>query len=86
MDEGVDPTQMCQSLVDKVARSKQLSSVVEPEVLALFESWLEELEEEVISVVRKTGPPEPSALAEALGLSQAGAMFFITKLIKEGKI
>jgi len=86
MDEGVDPTQMCQSLVDKVARSKQLSSVVEPEVLALFESWLEELEEEVISVVRKIGSLEPSALAEELGLSRSGATFLVTKLKKEGKV
>jgi hypothetical protein len=86
MDEGVDPTQMCQSLVDKVARSRQLSSVVEPEVLALFESWLEELEEEVMTVVRKTGSLEPSVLAEALGLSRSGATFLVTKLRKEGKV
>ncbi len=86
MDEGVDPTQMCQSLVDKVARSKQLSSVVEPEVLALFENWLEELEEEVIAVVRNGHSLEPSMLAEALGLSRSGAMFLLTKLKKENKV
>lgn len=63
-----------------------MSSVVEPEVLALFESWLEELEEEVISVISKTGSLEPSVLAEELGLSRSGATFLLTKLKKDGKL
>lgn len=86
MDEGVDPTQMCQNLVEKVAQSKQLSAVVEPEVLVLFENWLEELESEVISYVRKTGSSDPLDLAEALGLSRSGATFLITKLKRENKL
>lgn len=69
MDEGVDPTQMCQSLVDKVAQSKQLIAVAHPEVLTLFEKWLEELEEEVICCVAKTGT-DPIKVAEQTGLSK----------------
>ena len=86
MDEGVDPTQMCQNLVEKVARSKQLSAVVEPEVLVLFENWLEELESEVIFCVRKKGSSDPLDLAEELGLSRSGATFLVTKLKKENKL
>ena len=86
MGEGVDPTQMCQSLVDKVTQSKQLSAVTEPEVLILFENWLEELESEVISFIKKTDSMDPTDLAEGLGLSHSGATFFITKLKREGKL
>ena len=43
MGEGVDPTQMCQSLVDKVAQSKQLMAITDPDLLVLFEDWFEEL-------------------------------------------
>ena len=50
MGEGVDPTQMCQSLVDKVAQSKQLTAITDPEILVLFEDWLEELEHEVVAL------------------------------------
>jgi len=57
MGEGVDPTQMCQSLVDKVTQSKQLSAVTEPEVLILFENWLEELESEVELTHVMPAPP-----------------------------
>ena len=86
MDEGVDPTRMCQNLVEKVAQSKQLSAVVDPEVLVLFENWLEELENEVISFVKKTDFLNPFDLAEELGLSRSGATFLVTKLKREGKL
>ncbi|MGD8230253.1 MAG: hypothetical protein PVH82_15570 [Desulfobacteraceae bacterium] len=86
MDEGIDPTQMCQNLVEKVAQSKQLSAVVDPEVLILFENWLEELESEVIAFVMKSGSSDPVDLAEELGLSRSGATFIITKLKRENKL
>ncbi len=86
MDEGVDPTKMCQSLVEKVTQSKQLSAVADPEVLVLFESWLEELESEVIAFIKKDNSLDPTDLAEGLGLSRSGADFLVTKLKREGKI
>ena len=52
MGEGVDPTQMCQRLVDKVAQSKQLMAMTDPDLLVLFEDWFEELEEEIISLIK----------------------------------
>jgi hypothetical protein len=85
MAEGVDPTKMCQSLVDKVAQSRQLMAVAHPEVLGLFENWLEELEEEVILLAAKT-PLNPAALSERTGLSKAGAAFILAKLHREQRI
>ncbi len=76
---------MCQSLVDKVARSKQLSAVSHPEVLTLFENWLEELEEEVVR--RLNGREcDVATLAEETGLSRSGAEFLLTKLRREGRL
>lgn len=42
---------MCQGLVDKVSRSRQLLAITDPELLSLFEDWFEELEEKVNSFV-----------------------------------
>lgn len=86
MDEGVDPTHMCQNMIDKVARSKQLTTVAEPEILVLFEDWLEELESEVVAFVKKTGSTDPFDLAKGCGLSRSGAEFLITKLKREAKL
>ena len=58
MGEGVDPTQMCQRLVDKVAQSKQLMAMTDPDLLVLFEDWFEELEEEIISLVKDAWPSQ----------------------------
>jgi len=86
MGEGVDPTQMCQTLVDKVAQSKQLRAITDPELLVLFEDWFEELEEEVISLAKRHGPMSAGELAEKIGLSQRGAVFLLSKLKREKKL
>jgi hypothetical protein len=74
---------MCQSLVDKVARSRQLMAVAHPEVLTLFENWLEELEEEVIRLAAGQ-TADAAAVAGATGLSRAGAEFILAKLTRDG--
>ncbi len=86
MDEGVDPKAMCQSLVEKISQSEQLRSVTDPQILILFEDWLEELEKEAVSVIERGGPTAPEDLSRELGLSQSGSMFLITKLKRDGKI
>jgi hypothetical protein len=86
MGEGVDSTQMCQSLVDKVARSRQLTAIAEPELLALFEDWLEELEAEAIRVVEDGHARDTAELARRLKVSSKGANFLLSKLDREGKL
>ncbi len=77
---------MCQKLVDRVAQSRQLMAVADPGILVLFEDWLDELEQEVISLARKQGSLNPQELAAQLGLSQRGITFIISKLQREGKL
>jgi hypothetical protein len=77
---------MCQRLVDRVAQSRQLMAVADPELLVLFEDWLDELENEVVLLTKKHGPLSPAKLAQKLGLSERGATFLISKLSREGKI
>ena len=77
---------MCQSLVSKIAQSDQLRAVAAPEVLVLFEDWMEELEHEVLTVIKESGQSNPSMLVDRLGMSRSGAQFLITKLQQEGKL
>jgi hypothetical protein len=86
MGEGVDPTQMCQRLVDKVAQSKQLMAITDPDLLVLFEDWLEELEEEVIGLDKACGPLDPGTLAKKTGISLRGSTFLLSKLNREKKL
>ena len=77
---------MCQKLVNRVAQSRQLMAVADPELLVLFEDWLDELENEVVSLAKNRGPLSPEDLAQKLGLSERGANFLMSKLSREGKI
>ncbi len=86
MGEGVDPTAMCQSLVGKVNRYRQLAGVADPEILVLFEEWLEAIEEEMVAVTRENGSLNTKTFSQKLGLSQAGAEFLLAKLRREGKL
>jgi len=72
--------------VEKVAQSKQLRAITDTELLVLFEDWLEELEEEVMSLLKGHGPMSPEKLAEKIGLSQRGATFMLSKLKSERKL
>jgi hypothetical protein len=84
MGEGVDPTQMCRSLVDKVAQSEQLMTIADPDLLVLFEDWLEELEEELRVLLKKHGSLSEATLADKLGVSRRGSAFLLSKLEREG--
>ena len=84
MSAGVDPTQMCRRLVDKVGRWEQLFAMADPNLLFLFEDWLEALEEEVVTLVMEKGSADPDQVSQKLGLSPAGAAFLLTKLKQEG--
>ncbi len=84
MGEGVDPTQMCRSLVDKVVQSEQLRAIADPDLLVLFEDWLEELEAEVVALLKTHGSLDSKELADKLGLSVRGATFLLSKLERAG--
>lgn len=72
--------------MNKVFQSEQLMAVADPEVLVMFEDWLEDLEAEVVAIMKKTGALEPQVLGEKLGVSVAGASFLMTKLKREVKL
>jgi hypothetical protein len=80
MGEGVDPTEMCQSLVDKVERSRRLLAQAEPEIVLLFEEWLEALEEEAAALLKADPSLDAPGLARQLGLSATGARFLLERV------
>ena len=77
---------MCRSLLEKVTRNDQLMKMAEPELLVLFEEWLEELAEEAAAVVKDLGAADPVAVARRLKLPPAGTEFLLNKLRREGRL
>ena len=86
MVEGIDPVRMCRGLMDKMAESEQLKSEADAGILILFQDWLEQLEEEAMKVVERTGSINPIRLADELGLSESGGVFLVARLKQKRKL
>lgn len=69
--------------MDKVTRCEQLLGIADPDLLALFEDWLEEMEAEAMALLEEHGPLNDHELAEKLGLSRRGAAFLLSKIKRQ---
>lgn len=79
MDEGVDPKDMCKSLVTNVIRDAEIEEVAAPEISALFKDWMGELDQEVRRFVAAQRDITPEKLAKELRISKEVAAFLLEK-------
>ncbi len=80
-----NPAAMCQAMMTSVGKSAELAAYATPEVRTLFEEWARSVQEEVLATLRTRGPLDLAALAGALKISPESALFFLAKLVREGK-
>jgi hypothetical protein len=67
-------------------KSDELAKYATPELRALFEDWLIQLEEEIIAFAEKHEVTKPEEIAKAFKVSKESATFLFEKLIQKGKI
>ncbi len=80
-----NPAAMCQAMMTSVGKSAELAAYATPEVRTLFEEWARSVQEEVLSTLVSRGPLDLGGLAGALKISPESALFFLGKLVHEGK-
>ena len=80
-----NPAAMCQAMMNSVGKSAELAAYATPEVRTLFEEWAGSVQEEVLTTLKTRGPLDLSALGAALKISPESALFFLGKLVREGK-
>jgi hypothetical protein len=80
-----NPMAMCQAMMTSVAKSAELGAYATPEVRTLFEEWARSVEEEVSTVLKTRGQVDLNQLATQLKISPEGALYFIGRLVREGK-
>jgi hypothetical protein len=81
----VNPAAMCQAMMTSVGKAAEMAAYATPEVRTLFEEWAHSVEEEVLAALRSRGPLDLAALAAALKISPESALYFLGKLVREGK-
>lgn len=80
----LNPAAMCQAMMTSVGKAAEMAAYATPEVRTLFEEWARSVEEEVLGVLRR-GPVDLAALGAALKISPESALYFLGKLVREGK-
>ena len=86
MGEGFSPMEMCKGMVGSVAKSAEMASYATPELRALFEEWLGQIEAEILDFLGKGEAVSTEAVAEHFKLSMESAVFLISKLARAGKV
>ncbi|MCP8314355.1 MAG: hypothetical protein H3Z53_08320 [archaeon] len=52
----------------------------------LYGDWVKKMDEEILKLIKESKITNPIEVAQKLNLSEKGAIFFITKLAREGKL
>ena len=80
-----NPMATCQAMMTSVSKSAEMAAYATPEVRTLFEEWAQSLGVEVLSVLKSRGRVDLAELASALKISPERALFFLGRLVREGK-
>ncbi len=85
-EKGFNPMEMCRKMMESITRAAEMGSYATPEVRALFEDWVSEVEKEILAFVKGKGEVQPKDIAEELKISEGSVIFFISRLAQQGKV
>lgn len=86
MGEGFNPMEMCRGMVGSITKSAEMATYATPELRALFDEWLGQIEAEVLEYLKDKEAVAPDDVAGHFKLSKESAIFLLSKLAREGKI
>jgi len=80
-----NPMAMCHAMLTSVSKAAEMAAYATPEVRTLFEEWAQSVEAEVLNALRTRGQLDLGQLAAELKISPESALYFVGKLVREGK-
>jgi hypothetical protein len=80
-----NPMAMCQAMLTSVSKAAEMAAYATPEVRTLFDEWAQSVETEVLTRLRSRGTLDLAALAADLKISPESALYFLGKLVRDGK-
>lgn len=84
--EGFNPMEMCKQMTETVTETAKMAGFATPEVQAMFDDWVTEVEKEILKLISDKGQLTPESIAEELKISEDSALYFISKLIRDKKV
>ena len=83
--EDFNPMAACQAMMTSVSKSAEMAAYATDEVRMLFEEWAASVEDEVLRALKSQGSPDLETLAAAMKLSPEATLYFLGKLVRDGK-
>ena len=77
---------MGQQVMGSITETANLASFATPEVRALFEEWAKLVEEEILVFIKDNAKATPADIAAKMRLSEESTLYFLSKMLREGKI
>lgn len=84
--EDFNPMEMCKGMMSSVAKVTEMSFYSTPEVCAMFDDWMTNVEKEIFDYIKKEGKIHLKNIADNFGISESAAKFFLNHLAAAGKI
>lgn len=85
-NEGESPMDMCKEMIQSIKQSKEISAIVTPEINSMFEEWVGQVNEEILSHLKNKKVLNIKDIAEHLKISVESTIYFIAKLAQSNKI
>lgn len=84
--DGFNPMDMCKKMMATISQSSEIATFATPEVRQLFEEWVQQVDEEILNLVKGESVVSPDQIAEKLKISKSSAIYFLSRLAQKGKI
>ncbi|CCU79850.1 hypothetical protein HSACCH_01655 [Halanaerobium saccharolyticum subsp. saccharolyticum DSM 6643] len=89
-NKGFSPQEMCEKMTASVEKTAKLAGQANDEVQMLFEEWAEQVEKELLDLLKNIQEDkndfDAGEAAESLKVSEDTVLFFLSRLIKNKKI
>ena len=80
-----NPMAACQAMMTSVSKSAEMAAYATDEVRMLFEEWAGSVADELLSALKSEGSSDLETLAAAMKLSPEATLYFLGKLVRDGK-
>jgi hypothetical protein len=85
-EQDSNPMDMCKEMMKNMSRNNDIATFATPEVRQLFEDWVQQVDDEIINIIKTDNTITPEQIAEQLKISKDSVLYFLTRLAQKDKI
>jgi len=85
-DSCFNSMEMCKKMMSSISQSSEIATFATPEVRQLFEEWVQQVDDEILNLIKENSPITPEEISEKLKISKDSVIYFLSRLAQKGKI